>query len=278
LSRDPLLPLYERLNWDAPKGPLRCSGCTDVAGLPIAGAYPSSLWHYEATLGPLDAPRTDARVLMVFQDPRPGESNFRVADPRKAPADLRPGEHRYFCLSQVAWQALRLDRATGSAAPCWPTSATAPFYLRRYLTAAGAWSYDGFLTYFLYLLRPTDAAITDLALCHFGPAQGPSIFVRCVRIHMGTQAEVMAPNVIISFTARLRDRRLLWDNVPSLRHVPLLVLAHPAAHKNRWARRDQFLSELERARPELEPLGIDVESLAHRWTADVDAVSQGPRG
>jgi hypothetical protein len=95
---------------------------------------------------------------------------------------------------------------------------------------------------------------------------------------MGTQAEVMAPNVIISFTARLRDRRLLWDNVPSLRHVPLLVLAHPAAHKNRWARRDQFLSELERARPELEPLGIDVESLAHRWTADVDAVSQGPRG
>jgi hypothetical protein len=277
VSRDPLLPLYERLNWDAPEGPLRCTGCTDFAGLPIAGAYPSSLWHYEAILGALAGPRTSARVLMVFQDPRPGEPNFRVADPRKTPADLRQGEHRYFCLSKVAWQALKLDRATGSAVPCWPTSATAPFYLRRYLTAAGAWSYDGFLTYFLYLLRPTDAAITNLALCHFGRAQSRSVFVRCLRTHMPTQAAMLVPNLVIAFTALLRDGRLLRESVPALRQVPVVILPHPAAHVDRWARRDQFLRELERVRPDLEALGIDVGSLAHRWTADVDAASQGRR-
>lgn len=276
MSRDPLLLLYERLNWDAPQGPLRCTGCSDVASQPIAGAYPSSLWHYEAVLGPLDVPRTESRVLMVFQDPRAGEGNFRVADPRKSPADLRPGEHRYFCLSQVAWQALRLDRATGSAFPRWPTPATAHSYLRRYLTAAGAWSYDGFLAYFLYLLRPADAVITNLALCHFGPAQGPSVFARCLRTHMGTQATILAPNLVISFTAKLRDRRLMRENLPSLDQVPTIILPHPAAHVDRWGRRDQFLSELERMRTHLDSLGIDVGSLAHRWTADV-ALASGAR-
>ena len=69
MRRDPFVPLYERLNWDAPDGPLRCTGCKDLAGQPIAGAYPSSLMHYEGILGPLDPPRTAARVLFIFQDP-----------------------------------------------------------------------------------------------------------------------------------------------------------------------------------------------------------------
>jgi hypothetical protein len=167
-----------------------------------------------------------------------------------------------------------LDRATGSAIPRWPTPETAPSYLWRYLTTRGPWPYDGLIAYLLYLLRPIDATITNLALCHFGPAQGRSVHVRCLRTQMGAQAAVLAPNLVIWFTAKVRDDRLLRDAATSLRGIPMITIPHPAARIDRWARRDRFLRELQRLRPDLEALNIDVGSVAHQWKADMDAASQ----
>ncbi len=135
----------------------------------------------------------------------------------------------------------------------------------------------GIAHYFLYLFRPADAVITNLALCHFGPAQGPSVFARCLRTHMASQAAASDPNLVISFTAKLRDRRLVRENASRLDGVPTMILPHPAAHIDRWGRRDQLLRELERLRSHLESTGTDVDGLARTWTTDV-ALASGASG
>ncbi len=277
MNRDPYVSLYPLLNWDAPRGPLRCTACKDLAGAPIAGAYPSSLMHYEDILGPLDLPRTSARVLLVLQDPRAGEDHFQTADPTRAGVDLGPTEHRYFCLTPVAWRALKLDVATGKSAPHWPTSETAHLFLRRYLSSGGAWSYDGFLAYFLYLFRPTDALVTDLAKCHFGDDQDGRVYKRCASVHLGIEVSTLKPNLVISFTSLL-TKRLLEKHVPSLNEVPRLTLFHPAARPGREPRRDRFLSELWHAQPDIERLGFDLRALADQWTADVEKATRSAAG
>jgi hypothetical protein len=176
MSQDPFASIYGQLNWDAPHGPLRRVACSDLGVTPLAGAYPSALFHYEQVLGSLGEPRSRARILMILQDPRAGEKNFQAVAPTMPVSSLRPGEHRYFCLTITAWRALKLDQKTGKAHPEWPTAETGYHYLRRYLAASGAWPYDGFLAYFISLFRPADAAVTNLAKCHFGDHQGRAVY------------------------------------------------------------------------------------------------------
>ncbi len=269
MNSDPFAALYGRLNWDAPGGPLRCAACADLANRPVAGAYPSALVHYEEILGPLLEARTAARILFVLQDPRAGEGNFKTAPPTTPGTQLAADEHRYFCLTPLAWRALKLDRATGCAIPQWPTAATAHHFLRRYLSSRGAWSYDGFLAYFIYLFRPSEAGVTDLAKCHFGSDQGRSIYERCAKTHLAFEVDALKPNLIISFTSWLNNRSLVQGHVPAIASIPKLTLFHPAARENRAARESRFLEEVRNAGAALQGLGINAGALAATWRADV---------
>ena len=266
---DPFLPLYDALNW-SPSGTLPCKQCKDAAWPPSAGCYPSSLEHYESVLGPLPGTRTSARLLLLLQDPRPVETNFVVAKPNKDPRTLRSNEHRYFCLTPVAWKALRLDTSTGSVAPQWPNERTAPAFLRRYLAGAGSWSYDGFLAYFLYLMRPAAALVTDLAKCHFGQQQSAEVFRRCAATHLETEVQLLKPNLVLSFTSRFRDPKIR-ERVPSLRTSTVLTLFHPAARPKRKARTKRLMEEVAASEAALAHLGYDVPALKARWKSHAEA-------
>ena len=266
MRKDPFGAFYRDLNWDAPRGPRRCHECT--LGSPVAGAYPSALCHFEEVLGELDGPRSQARVLFLLLDPRNGETNFRLAPPELAASDRSVEEHRYFCLTPVAWHSLSLDRSTGSATPRWPDADTAHHYLRRYLSSGGSWSYDGFLAYFIWLLRPEQAAVTDLAMCHFGDLQGPGVYARCAETRLSRQIELIAPNMVVSFTSALNDR-FISDHLSSLVGLPRLTLLHPAAHGGREPHSRRFLEQLAWNRSELETLSLEVDRIADRWRLDV---------
>lgn len=273
---DPYATLYGRLNWDAPTGRLRCTACMNL-GAPKAGAYPSALAHYEEILGPLSRPRTRARVLVVLQDPRAGETNFTTADPSTSGMDLGATSHRYFCLSPVAWRALKLDLATGSQVPRWPSDETAPHFLRRYLARRGPWSYDGFLAYFLNLLRPEDALVTDLAKCHFGEKQEASVYERCASLHLRTEIAELQPNMVLSFTSLLRDG-FLSRTAPEILPLVRLNLFHPASWANADARCERFSQELASNGDGLLRLGIDAEALSMTWNRHVAAARRGSAG
>ena len=60
MPADPFASIYGDLNWDAPRGPRRCEECG--LGEPVAGAYPSALFHFEEVLGDLGGDRSDARL------------------------------------------------------------------------------------------------------------------------------------------------------------------------------------------------------------------------
>jgi hypothetical protein len=265
MPADPFASVYGDLNWDAPRGPRRCEECG--LGEPVAGAYPSALFHFEQVLGDLGGDRSDARILFVLLDPRNGEANFQLAPPTQ-PASVRAAdEHRYFCLTAAAWHALSLDRATGSATPCWPDPKTAHHYLRRYLSSGGSWSYDGFLAYFIWLFRPRDAGVTDLAMCHFGRSQGPDVYACCAETKLSRLIELLSPNMVVSFTSVLNDR-FVADHVPALAGLPRLSLLHPAARGGREPHSRRFLEQLAANRTELEPLALDVDAIAMRWKAN----------
>jgi hypothetical protein len=263
---DPFAPLYGSLNWRVP-GTLRCRRCKDIAWPPTAGCYPSALEHYEAVLGALPKPRTRARILILFQDPRPGEDNFISVDPTVSPSDLTGDEHRYFCLSPHAWRALGLHERTGCSDPTWPSAETAPHFLRRYFQRRGTWSYDGFLAYFLDLFRPRSAAITDIAKCHFGDAHSRAVLERCAGIHLRSEAELIKPNLILSFTSQF-DQRLLSVVGPRLAGVPVFRLHHPAAWSGREKRIARFVEQVAEHRAVLASLGVDVPALRKKWLRD----------
>ena len=265
MEQDPFAAIYGDLNWDAPRGPRRCNECT--SGEPVAGAYPSALCHFEEVLGELDGPRSRARVLFVLLDPRNVETNFRLAPPDMSASARSAEEHRYFCLTNAAWRSLGLDRSTGSVTPRWPDADTAHHYLRRYLSSGGSWSYDGFLAYFIWLFRAEQAAVTDLAMCHFGNLQGPSVYARCAETRLSRQIELIAPNMVVSFTSALSDR-FISDHLSSLVGLPRLSLLHPAARGGRAPHSRRFLEQLAWNRSKLEPLAIDVDRIADSWRTD----------
>jgi hypothetical protein len=274
MNPDPYLPLYDQLNWDAPAGPLRCTACVPTDGPPIAGSYPSALRHYEAVLGPLPGPLSDARILIVLQDPRAGEHNFVAMPPATDPGVLRGNQHRYFCLTGAAWRALRLDVATGSDQPHWPTLESGPHYLRRYLSRAGSWSYDGFLAYFIDLLRPVDALITNLAKCHFGGATQPRrVYRTCAKWQMNGEASLFQPNLIVSFSSCF-DADIATKYAVTLRQAPVINLFHPASFKSREDRRSRLVAEVEQHRTDLLALGIPVDAALQRWNVDVQRTAR----
>ena len=280
-KNDLLVPLYDSLNWSGPE-PIRCEGCKSISNIvwpPSSGSHPSNLSHYESILGALNEQRTRARILILLQDPRSGENNFTLADPKADPATLTQDEHRYFCLTLSAWRNLGLEQATNSVQPCWPTPDTAPRYLDRYMSRNKSWSYDGFLAYFLYLFRPESAIITNLAKCYFEKSQGGGVFERrrvferCTNIHLEKEASLIGPtppNLLISFTSQCDDG-ILRKFAPSLRSVTRLKLYHPASDrygKTPLIKCQRFLEEVDSQATALEKLGYNVPQLQERWIND----------
>jgi len=256
----------EEINWN-PRLATPCLDCKKPGRWPpTAGSYASALGHFELVLGTLPEPKNQHRLLIVFQDPRPNEGNFVAADPRVDPRELGPDQHRYFCLTPVAWRDLGLCEATGSESPCWPTEDTAHHYLRRYFTNH-SWSYDGLVTYFLYLFRPSDAYVTNLAKCHLGGRHQPSeVFSTCASKHLRHEGELFEPTVVVSFTSGLRDLGQ-WDQLIGGRHRPqaVLNLYHPAAQKSPAEKIRRFESSVCRNREVLEVSRCDVLGVLSRW-------------
>lgn len=248
------------INWSPEAQPCRsCSGGQP----PTAGSYASTLWHFERALGaPLPGPRTQARVLLLFQDPRRGEDNFRSVAPDSDPAELDAGEHRYFCLTRIAWTTLRLGLGER---PRWPVPETAHLFLRRYLgRGPRAWSYDGFIAYFLYLLRPTDAYVTNVAKCYFSD-QTESVYDTCVKKHLAREVALFAPNVILSFTGKLSDAHVAQLGLPP--SCAVLRLYHPAARGRVSAgcKMQSLVGEVNVNADRLRRIGLDPKDLTAAW-------------
>jgi len=260
-----MLPQFDRLagrlNWE----PLRatpCERCRSIMWPPTAGSYGSALGHFESILGPLPEPKSRLRLLILLQDPR-GQDKFLIASPTKNPVELADNEHRYFCLTKLAWKSLGLDIATGSAQPVWPTEKTAPMFLRRYFRRGRrSWSYDGFLAYFLYLFRPEAAYITNLAKCNFGKTITADIVQICSSTHLVEERLLLQPNLVMSFASMSRE------SVLSMR------LYHPAAHKSHTDKMHRLQSELMRPPiySRMRELGIDPGEIATRWQEHVMAM------
>jgi hypothetical protein len=156
-----------RINWNAKN--LNCDRCTFAGAVPTAGSYGSTLQHFERVMGELSGKRENVRCMVIFQDPREDEANFVASSPHKDPALVGPGEMRYFGMNTTAWQSLGLNLATGDKNPSWPSEENAHHYLRRYFgRGPKSWSYEGIISYFIYLFRPSKAYITNHAKCHFG--------------------------------------------------------------------------------------------------------------
>jgi hypothetical protein len=238
---------------------------------PTAGSYASTLCHYERAIGSkLPGRRTSARLLMVFQDPRPAEANFRAAGPLVDPARLTSAEHRYFCLTAHAWQTLGIRKGGG---PRWPTPSTAHLYLRRYLgRGPRSWSYDGFIAYFLYLLRPADAYITNAAKCYFA-SQTERVFDRCVESHLIREVKFFKPNLLLSFTSKLTDERLRQAALSS--QAVVLRLPHPASRVTAPEKRKRFTEALREHRNELRSLRYDPERLIEAWSRHAKRAARG---
>lgn len=260
-AKENLLRLNEHeINWDPHN--LQCDKCLDdKRGKPSAGSYGSSLAHFEGSIGsPLPDKIPGLRVLMVFQDPRPRETNFTVVAPSRAPGSLRGTDHRYFCLSEKAWADLGLTAIAPT--PQWPTPETAHLFLKKYLRG-GSWSYDGIIALFLYLFRPEDAYITNLAKCYFIDNQDDAVYDNCAQAHLSREFKLFEPNLVISFTSKLTSekRRAKQFNPP---HA-FLRFSHPASHGGGMPRSSKFRSELTSNRENLARLSLDVDSILSKW-------------
>lgn len=177
-----------------------CQKCRNHGSWPPSGSYASTLLHFEQLLGELPDPRLSLRLLVLFQDPKPpGKDPENVSQPLKPPENLAEDEHRYFCLTPVAWKFLCLDHKV-SRELCWPTEETAHHYLHRYYRKRKGFL-DGVIAYFLYLLRPSQAYVTNLAKCHLGRRpQASAIFGNCATKHLKRRSK---------FSSRMRYYRLL---------------------------------------------------------------------
>jgi len=107
-------------------------------------------------------------------------------------------------------------------------------------------------------------------MCHFGEAQTSDVYSRCSEIRLSRQIELIAPNTIVSFTSRLSDR-FISDHLSQLVGLPRLSLLHPAARGGREPHSRRFLEQLDWIRGRLEPLGLDVDTIADRWRLDVSS-------
>ena len=263
------------INWDAPRT-VPCKHCEERLGLdqPCAGSYASTMRHYESFLGLLPDPRSQARVLIIFQDPRnpnAGEK-FEVCGPLEDGRSISKAKHRYFCLSQVAWDNLELGRWIGQEHPCWPQQGKAHHYLRNYFRLRNTyWSYDAFLAYVLFQLRVKDTYVTNLGKCHFGEQQTKQIYQVCASSHLAREIAVLAPNGIISFCSRVPDLASLERVCGTRIRTALffLSLLHPASRKGHVAKYLQFLNEIAKNADGLRSLGVRVESLKMAWRQDV---------
>ena len=249
---------------------------------PTAGSYATTLTHYERAIGSqLPEPRNRIRCLVLLLDPRDSEDKFVACDPLRDPVTLGFQEHRYFCLTSTAWRNLGLDRWTGSRRPVWPDENSAHHFLRRYF-GRGSWSYDGFLAYFLFLLRPEAAYITNLAKCHLGgESQLHQVYETCCRRHLNRELEMFAANVVLSFSSKVSSLQHLRELCGSRsQHIRAVLYAyHPAAPgKGYEAKRLQFSDALERNSLPLRKLGLDLEHAQSRWNLDVGTLARQRRG
>jgi len=270
-----------QINWRLSESP-SCGACQGIAGWPpTAGSYATTLRHFEAALdAPLPSPRNRLRCTFLLQDPRDNEDQFVACDPLRDPATLKPHEHRYFCLTLPAWRNLGLDRKTRSKLPIWPDDSNAYHFLQRYI-GGRSWSYDGFLTYFLYLLHPQAAYITNIAKCHFGRRPQPrEVYEICCRRHLSREMEMFAANTVLSFSSKARSleglRELCGCSLPGVKAV--LYAYHPAAPgKGYEAKRSQFAAALDRCKVPLQELGLDVVGARDLWISHVDRLEQSRR-
>lgn len=259
-----------QINWSH-EPPLNCNRCRCLSQWPpTAGSYASSLIHFEQAMGArLPEPRSKLRLLMLFLDPRPIESNFTAIPPAKSPAGLSSDRHRYFCLTQAAWDSLGLVHRVGSDRPCWPTDETSFHFLRKYLRGGNGWSYDAFVAYLLFRLRPLDAYVTNLSKCYLSQRSEEAMRI-CGHAHLRRELEMTGANCVLSFTAKIKDRQALSQFVGS---VPVNVecvmyLYHFAAHLNQDARTIQWRRQIERNREVLTRLGCQSDELVNSWLID----------
>ena len=256
--------LSTQVNWH-PEVQCPCTACKSHHWPPVSGSYGSCLEHFESILGPMPDSRSRVRLLILFQDPRRGEKNFDIASPTLKPTAIEQ-KHRYFCLTPKAWQALQLNKMTGSPTPVWPTPVTASAYLRRYLGLSKCWSYDGFLAYFIYLFRCEAAYVTNVAKCFFSIEGVNKVASTCANHILSQEVAIFDPNFVISFTSK--SPRLA---IPSIR------LKHPAARGQRKTKISQFVEELRRTDVSrvLDKLGIDAQAIQNRWKVDAEIAIKG---
>lgn len=272
MVRGRLAELNNTLNWDSPNGDLRCQSCTGL-GKPTAGSYSSSLEDYEDLLGPIGAHRSRARVLILFQDPRPTHGNFEMLPPGALLAEVHDGKHRYFAPSPAAWSSLGLLWPPRPGTDGWPTSKTAPHFIRRYISANGAWSYDGLAAYLLYHLAPEAAIVGNVAKCHFGKSSVGKAAETCVSIKLPAEVSALRPNFAILLARGLRHVVRPVRGMPS--NDAFMAVFHPAyTFKNIDARRDMFLGELDRCSNTLSGLGVDVDVFRASFIRDFERARQ----
>jgi len=163
--------------------------------------------------------------------------------------------------------------------PCWPRTETAHHYPWRYFRGGrggNAWSYDALITYFVWLLRPADVYVTNLAKCFFGDAktQTSEVFATCARHHFVRELEMFKPNVVLSFTKRVRTSRDLLDlGIPPESSIKVVLPAlHPAARGlsgSAEAKLATFHDGVMAGEVVLRDLGLEVESISTLWSQHV---------
>ncbi len=208
--------------------------------------------------------------MILFEQPRETETHFLdVVRPDEPAPSTDPSRHRYFCLTPLAWESLKLAKRTGSPVPCWPTSSSAHLYLRNYLGRSG-WSYDAIVAYFLHLFRPEDAYISNLAKCF--PGQGRDVFHTCMARHLAREMELFAPTLVVSFTWRLRERAQLQPLMRAGCLSPeVLGFLHPRARGGPGAKIARVRAELESKTQAVEAAGRSVGETLKAWETDSGA-------
>jgi hypothetical protein len=259
------------INWSKAE-PFNCTRCDALPQWPPSdGSYASMLADFEAAIGAsLPGPRSRVRLLVLFLEPRSNERHFTAVPSDVSPHGLVPPQHRYFCLTQAAWESLNLETATGSRIPLWPTEQTAPEYARRYLLGGG-WSYDGFLAYLMFRLRPEDAYVTNLAKCFLGKASDS--YRTCAAAHLARGIDLFAPNLVVSFTSLIQSASDLkrYCGPISGPDPAVLYLYHFAAYR-KYDKSDGFRRAGTSASPAMRDLGIDPQALVTAWKRDSEAI------
>lgn len=269
------------INWSADSDPPNCSGCARIIPdhqTPVLCSYASTLDHVEQVLGTLPDKHGGIRLMMLFQDP-PQELPIDICHPLDDPSELGADETRYFCITQSAWECLLLHRWTGDPIASWPTEGNAYHFLRRYFRSDGQWSYDGIVTYFLWLFRPAQAYITNHAKCNFGVWPQPKgVFETCGRTHLSREIELFQPDILLSFTFRIAAAADLrrWCGLHK-QDLAVLRLPHPATDTDKVGK---VLEALVSDANALDSLGYDLSSLLDMWMRDAtaarDSTEQAP--